>query len=189
MDGMQADLLAQFTSITDASVSKAEQYLRITEWNLEQAIQLFFDSDGVDLDPAPSSNATTATAATSAQGAVAPSSRQLGRTSSDAIPIDDDDETEEMMRQLHAENASSFDADAAMAQRMQEELYNESGGAASGLADTGVDSVRAPIARTTETLVGPDDDYIHRMLDPRIRQPRGGIGKSMRLARFMDVLV
>ncbi|KAF2863490.1 hypothetical protein K470DRAFT_210527 [Piedraia hortae CBS 480.64] len=62
-----------------------------------------------------------------------------GSTSGSAIPVDDDDDD------------GAQEDDEAMARRLQNEMY----GGGSGGADGGV---RAPIARTTETLVGGDWD-------------------------------
>lgn len=45
---------------------------------------------------------------------------------------------------------STFEDDAALARRLQEELFADGG-------DT--DTVRAPLARTTETLIGPEADF------------------------------
>lgn len=67
-------------------------------------------------------------------GAAASSSRQV-------IDVDDDPDVEQ---------------DSAFAQRMQNDLYQD-GGDASDMG-LGADRVRAPMARTTETLVGPGAD-------------------------------
>lgn len=48
--------------------------------------------------------------------------------------------------------------DEAMARRLQEEMYG-SGGGRSGGGDFDEEGVRAPMARTTETLVGPGGDW------------------------------
>ena len=48
---------------------------------------------------------------------------------------------------------SSYEDDEAMARRLQEEAYGAGGGGA------GMDDIRAPMARTTETLVGPDANW------------------------------
>lgn len=51
------DLIANFAAITAADTSIAEQYLRVSDNNLEQAIALFFENGGAPLDsqsaPAP----------------------------------------------------------------------------------------------------------------------------------------
>ncbi|KAF3906532.1 hypothetical protein ABW20_dc0107457 [Dactylellina cionopaga] len=204
MDDVRQDLLAQFTSITDSSVPKAEQYLQITDWNLEQALQLFFDSDGADLGGRAA--ASTSAAAPPQPAPAAPTTHQHhhGRTSSDAISIDDEevDELEAARAQAAAgppastgggggtaaaiprPNLNIHEDDEAMARRLQEELYAEtSGGNASGWQEGDFDDVRAPMARTTETLVGPDDDYLRRMVEARNRaaaasrpQARGPVG-------------
>ncbi|KAK6340772.1 UBX domain-containing protein 7 [Orbilia brochopaga] len=226
MDGVREELLAQFTGITDASVPKAEQYLRLTDWNLEQAIELFFS--GVDLGPPTdaASSSTSATAggistgppppplpathSTATTSAHQPSrSQRQGRSNSDAISLDDDDnDVDEGLAfsstratgtasgggsasgSGSAGNVDIYEDDEAMARRLQEELYAETGGSGANWgggggngAGSGYDDIRAPMARTTETLVGPDEDYIRRMVEMRNRgqtrvtgQSRGPVG-------------
>ncbi|EWC46147.1 hypothetical protein DRE_04525 [Drechslerella stenobrocha 248] len=226
MDDVREERLTQFTGITGSSVPKAEQYLSLTDWNLEQAIELFYS--GVDLGPAVASSSTAAatattdstTASTSAQSTApataAPSrSHHHGRSSSDAISLDDDDDDADLHAALAraaapgggGAGASSgagavgagagaaaggasvdiYEDDEAMARRLQEEMYAETGGNSSrwgggGADDEFGDGIRAPMARTTETLVGPDDDYIRRMVDARNR-PRAGGGSRGGQAR------
>lgn len=119
------DVLAQFTSITGAEPDRAQQYLTLTDNNVEQAIQLYFESDGVDMGgslPAPAS-------------------------SREVIDLDSDNE-DDIVRPNH-----SVEDDEAMARRMQEELYGSAGRGA------GTEEVRAPQARTSETLLGPGADW------------------------------
>ncbi|KAK6534611.1 hypothetical protein TWF281_005919 [Arthrobotrys megalospora] len=212
MDSVREELLAQFVAITQtSSVNKAETYLALTEWNLEQAIELFFANDGADLSstvgpstsasaaapPPPPPPATTTTSTTQQQ----PSGTHQGRTSSDAISIDDDeDEDMEAARAIAAAaepdggsggqsgssggNVNIYEDDEAMARRIQEELYAEAGNsrnAGSTWREEDVDGVRAPMARTTETLVGPGDDIMRRLTEHRQRtvgrpQGRGPVG-------------
>ncbi|KAK6361943.1 hypothetical protein TWF730_005649 [Orbilia blumenaviensis] len=226
MDNIREDLLAQFVSVTQTtSIEKAETYLSLTEWNLEQAIELFFANDGADLSstigpstsasasapppPPPPTNITSnPTSTTQYQSSRA----HQGRTSSDAISIDDDeDEDAELARTIAAAEESEarnrggnggsgiaggsggdvhiYEDDEAMARRLQEEMYAEAGGSGGGSRNAGsswreeemMNGVRAPIARTTETLVGPDEDNIRRMVEHRNRtmgrpQGRGPVG-------------
>lgn len=153
---MDDDTIAQFTSITSASPERAQQYLTLSDGNIEQAIQLFFESGGVDMggDPA----ATQRHAASSAPTAQA--STEPIRVDSDdedgGIPINqpqstaDDDET--MAQKMH-------DDDEAMARRLQEEAYGAGGGGGlGGGGDVDVDpetGLRRPQARTHDTLAGP----------------------------------
>jgi len=121
------DMLAQFTSITGAAPERAQQYLTLTDNNVEQAIQLYFESDGVDMGgslPTPASG------------------RQV-------IDLDSDNE-DENVRPNH-----SVEDDEAMARRMQEELYGSAGRGAAAEEQ----EVRAPQARTAETLLGPGADW------------------------------
>ncbi|KAJ6262407.1 UBX domain-containing protein [Drechslerella dactyloides] len=227
MDSVREELLAQFTSITGAEVPRAEQYLRLTDWNLEQAIELFFN--GVDLGPptdtgtassssiptgASSSSATAPPAppplpaTTTATSAQQPSrSQHHGRSSSDAISLDDNDDVDDGLAFTSTRATGSgsgsgsghvdiYEDDEAMARRLQEELYAEAGNNAAGWGGGGgggvggggggngmdFDDIRAPMARTTETLVGPDEDQIRRMVEMRNRatrnagQSRGPVG-------------
>ncbi|GAM88823.1 hypothetical protein ANO11243_068570 [Dothideomycetidae sp. 11243] len=140
------DLIAQFTSITDASPERAQQYLTLSDNDLERAIQLFFDTGGVDMGasmPAPPP---------------APAQRPAGgyRENPDgSLTIDsgDEDEMDTDSGEAGAPNYHSVEDDEAMARRLQEEAYG------SGGAGAAFDEVRAPMARTAETLVGPDADW------------------------------
>ncbi|KAF3175482.1 hypothetical protein TWF225_008976 [Orbilia oligospora] len=212
MDNIREELLAQFVAITNtSSVNKAETYLGLTEWNLEQAIELFFANDGADLSstvggissstsavaPPPQPAATPAASTTHHQSSLA----HQGRTSSDAISVDDDDDEDmETARAIAAAsepttgniggisggNVEVYEDDEAMARRLQEELYAEPGGsgsrnAGSSWREEDINGVRAPMARTTETLVGPGDDHIRRLVEHRNRtagrpQGRGPVG-------------
>ncbi|KAF3916009.1 hypothetical protein AA313_de0210092 [Arthrobotrys entomopaga] len=193
MDSEREEVLAHFTSITDATVSRAEQYLSVTEWNLENAIGLYFANDGADLG---GSTATTSTSTAPPPPPLAvpttqEPSRHQGRTSSDAISIDgDDDEDLELARAQAAASAPAsrptqptvdiYEDDEAMARRLQQELYAEAGNSTSNWREEDVGGVRAPMARTTEMLVGPDDEY-RAMLEMRARaagraQGRGPVG-------------
>ncbi|KZF26887.1 hypothetical protein L228DRAFT_243423 [Xylona heveae TC161] len=149
------ELVAQFTGITGTTPQRATQYLRLTDGNLEQAMQLFFESDGLDLEGSenPSTSAT-------GSGAQSGGTRETGssyRTDENGvINIDSDDEDRRPERTQSGRHISAnFEDDEAMARRLQEELF--SGGDMTGGADA--DGIRAPMARTTETLVGPDADW------------------------------
>ncbi|KAJ8612028.1 hypothetical protein MRB53_037671 [Persea americana] len=132
---MDDDTLAQFTAITSATPERAQQYLRLTENNLEQAVQLFFESGGVDMGG--DFNAADAPS----QRPSAP--RSGSGTAHDAIEIDSDED----------EGMGAHVADdEAMARRLQEEMYGSGGAGADA-------DVRAPMARQMETLVGPDADW------------------------------
>ncbi|KAF2109063.1 hypothetical protein BDV96DRAFT_605145 [Lophiotrema nucula] len=156
---MEEDI-ASFVSITDCDPQKAAQYLRLTDNNLEQAIQLFFDSPNLDFgDAAPSQP----------PAAVRPSN-----TAADPINLDSDEDMSDFDAAVnprsHAAGAGVED-DEAMARRLQEEMYG-------GAGPEG--DVRAPMARTTETLVGPgsylprDEDDLDALVQEQIaaRQQR-----------------
>ena len=135
------EAVLSFADITGATPEKAAQYLSLTDNNLEQAIQLFFDSPNLDFGGAPSSGN-------------APSNAQ------NPINIDSDEEMSDFNAPSGARGGHEED-DEAMARRLQEEMY--------GGANT-EDSVRAPMARTTETLVGPGADYDEDDIDAMVAQ-------------------
>jgi UBX domain-containing protein 7 len=162
---MDDDLVAQFTNITGGPAEHAVQYLRITDGNLEQALQLFFDTGGIDLEPTPHPTQTP--------------SQPLDTTPSyddddGVVHVDSDDDAPSILQnppsrtQIHTQSiqtpasatppsgpqASTVEDDEAMARRLQEELFSEPGGSAA----LGPEGVRAPLARTTETLVGPGSE-------------------------------
>lgn len=146
------DQITEFTSITGAPIRKAETYLRVSDGNLAQAIQLYFETGGADMEDPPSS--------TPAPPVLSRTARPGGNI--EPIEVDDDIEDEDLREAMRASGGavvgesavggeSAYD-DEALARQLQEELYGEGGG-------LGSDEVRAPIARTRETLVGGDDDY------------------------------
>lgn len=162
--------IADFISITNASAAQADNYLKVSDGDLGQAIQLFFDTGGAPIDaPAPVSSRST--------GPQEPASSRRGNVDShdddddnDTNHDDDDDfrvalDASRPTTTTHNHNAHGDDDDEAIARRLQEEFYADASGPG---GDT---SVRAPIARTTETLVGPDEDYLDHMAS-RTRQTR-----------------
>ncbi|KAF3005842.1 hypothetical protein E8E13_008708 [Curvularia kusanoi] len=163
---MDEENVLNFVSITSCDPDKAAQYLRLTDNNLEQAIQLFFDSPNLDFGPATGSSAPAA--ASSAQN---------------AINIDSDEDMSDFHAGGHTDTPpvrSNLESDEELARRLQEEDYG-GGGAARGQEE-----VRAPIQRTQETLVGPGsnwgpgdhDDDIDAMVQEQLarRQQRGRAG-------------
>jgi UBX domain-containing protein 7 len=179
---MDGEIEAQFLGITGSTPEKAEQYLRLTDFNLEQAIQLFFDSGGVDLEghgrsPAP-------------QRQVQPPPRpQQSRPSQGYADVDgvihvdsdeemeDDDEPEITGWQQRTQPAAGTSTTAGQRtsanatpplvhggsgrhsleesdEAMARRLQEElyAGGDMAGNFDN--DGVRAPIAKVRETLVG-----------------------------------
>jgi hypothetical protein len=149
-----------FTAFTGASADIARRYLGMTDNNPEQAIQLFFDSPDLASGIGEGSSSTAPPIPASTRPP--PQTPSVGRQdaegvvhldSEDDMDVDEDDEDAAAAR---AAREADLEDDAAMARRMQEELYT--GGDASGGFDA--DGVRAPMARTTETLVGgPDGDW------------------------------
>lgn len=171
---MAEEAVAQFVSFTSSTPDQASQYLRLTDGDIQQAIDLFYANDGNDL------SGSAQAPPISPPQAPPPGRSQRGYEDSHGIVHLDsdselsDDEKPELTRtnrSLPAVSARTrpsthtpssmtpptgpvaFDDDEAMAMRLQEEIY--AGAAARGATDTDLDGPRAPIGRTTETLVGP----------------------------------
>lgn len=139
----------QFVAITSSDPSRAQQYLALTDNNLEHAIQLFFDSGGVDMAQTMPDNVAH-------QTAPAPASQPAYRENPDGtltIDSDDEDGAGAPLNDPVSAHSVTYNDDEAMARRLQEEAYG-SGGAA-----LGEEEVRAPMARTTETLLGPGAEW------------------------------
>ncbi|GAB1194074.1 hypothetical protein APSETT444_003314 [Aspergillus pseudonomiae] len=145
---MNDDVVAQFTEITGSSPELATQYLHLADYNIEQAMQLYFENGGAPLTDElfPSTSDTPGVRPTAGDsGAV-----HIG--SDDEVTVD---EARSTPRHQPPPN-STYEDDEAMARRLQEEMYGGGGGGGAAVED---DDVRAPMARTTETLVGPDADF------------------------------
>lgn len=166
---MEEDIL-NFVAITSADPQKAAQYLQLTDNNLEQAIQLYFDSPNLDLGGASSTNPPPTNASSNAQ---------------DPIQIDSDEEMSDFDAPPSAPAAhqANVEDDEAMARRLQEEMY---GGAGAGAGVGEEAEVRAPMARTTETLVGPGSNWgpsddIDAMVAEQMANRRRPAGKNGRI--------
>ena len=178
------EAVAQFVSITDCSSHVAEQYLNLADGRLEEAMQLFLDSGGLDLHDSASSHTTATTASRVADSNAPPAASWSPRRSAPLAPLvqrevvdvqsdeelTDEDDREDIMQSRPRDIGSrttqagpravaqstppgplmDTEDDEAIARRMQEELY-------AGVDEAG--GVRAPIARTRETLVGPDANW------------------------------
>lgn len=157
---MDDEAISGFAAITGASPQVARHYLSLTDGNMEQGIQLFFDSpelasaaDNPPPVPHPSTRPSRPAARPDPAGVI-----QIDSDDDEEIEDDLDNDVDTPPRAT-ASNAGhsgpAYEDDEAMARRMQEELYG--GGAQAGGVDT--DGVRAPIGRTTETLVGPGSNW------------------------------
>jgi UBX domain-containing protein 7 len=146
---MDDSLVAEFTSITSASPAQAQAYLRITDNNLEQAIELFFDDPNLTAEPA--------------EPAQASASRPPHREDSHGvIHIDSDDNEDVVITGTHTVGPDTSE-DAEIARQLQQELF--------ATADGDADEARVPMLRTRETLVGgDDDDYQGSEIDSIVQQ-------------------
>ncbi|KXX75695.1 UBX domain-containing protein 5 [Madurella mycetomatis] len=183
-----ADAAESFMGITGANRTAAERMLELCGSDLAQAVQLWYTDEDLQrsLTNAGSSTAAVGTSA-SARRSSRPNRPQVGREdaqgvihidSDDDVPMTEDesvgqfDDPDDASEAVNVARAAQEEEDAAMAKRLQEELYSGQP------ADEG--GVRAPMARTTETLVEPaygsadDGDHV-AMLNylRRSRQPRG----------------
>jgi UBX domain-containing protein 7 len=138
---MDEDAVIQFSAITSATPEQAERYLQLTDGNLEQAIQLYFEDPSLGSVQPP----TTTTASPPQQAPTRPpepGDRNAGR---EIIEIDSDDDSDVQMLDEVPRRPDTAD-DAEMARRLQEEMY--------GGARPEEEEIRAPMARTRETLIG-----------------------------------
>jgi hypothetical protein len=142
------DEIANFTAITSSSPEQAQRYLQLTDGNLEQAIQLYFEDPSLGAEPTATTNAAT-------------SRPSAGETAQNAIRIDSDNDSDVEM------TSGTHDEDAEMARRLQAEMYQAQGGEE--------EDVSAPMARTRETLIGGpagfddmDDDAISNLVQQQI---------------------
>lgn len=183
------DAIAQFIAITNQSATVAEGCLRMTEGDVMAAVNMIFENPEIASSfDQPSSAAATASGAASSSARAAPAHQQPAPAShgredaSGVIHIDSDDDVadfeipdeDDEVDHAAMQRIAQEDEDAAMARRLQEEMYG------AGAAQD-PDGVRAPIQRTTETLVAPsgyggvpdDDDYhAFEQLHRRVTRPR-----------------
>ena len=139
------EAIMQMVSITDTTPERAQQYLQVTDGDVSQAVSLFFESGGADLGGSVSTAAQPSTRATGSGHAEDPISLDDDNIS------DDNDPSITGFRRPTAQTGGVED-DEAMARRLQSEMY--------GGAGDDENNIRAPIARQTETLVGPGaSDY------------------------------
>ncbi|KAM5434181.1 UBX domain protein Ubx2 [Microsporum ferrugineum] len=143
--------VAQFIEITGSSPEVAAQYLQLTDSNIETAMQLYFENGGNPIQPAAAPSAS--------QPSTRPRRTASYEDEDGVVHLDSDDDEEDNENTTAGQSGApraandTFDADLEMARRLQQEFYT--GGDSIG---GGLDEVRAPIERRTETLVGPDMD-------------------------------
>ncbi|PYH78908.1 UBX domain protein [Aspergillus uvarum CBS 121591] len=138
---MDGDVVAQFTEITGSKPELAIQYLQLADFNIEQAMQLYFENGGAPLTDEPAPSTAAPQQASRARGY---------EDDSGVVHVDSDDDDTPVDESRPSARGAHFENDAAMARRLQEEMYR-------GAGDE--EEVRAPMARTTETLVGPEADF------------------------------
>jgi hypothetical protein len=167
------DAVGEFCAITGATPQVARHFLNLSDDNPNQAIQLFFDSPELasaanevsqQIPPAPAASSAPPTRSTSGGREDEHGVVHLDSDSDDNAMDETDDD---MVETTHtppvpasttaAPQNSAYEDDEAMARRLQEEMY--AGGDMGGDFETDADGVRAPLARTTETLVGPGADW------------------------------
>lgn len=172
--------ISMFAGITGANADVARGFLELTSGDLERAIELFFENPELVSGVGAGVSNTGGTSGAGGTSATASTSRSASRrrpAREDAsgvihIPSDDDDDIMEIddgdedfvdddegVGRVAAR--AQEEEDAAMAKRLQEELYQGGSQGAGGAGGPGGvdDDVRAPIGRTTETLVAPEGPW------------------------------
>ena len=178
---MDDTALATFTSITGTTPDRAAQYLKLTEGDVQQAIEFFYANDGAELEtPASSAPSQTSQAPPVQPSLTRPQGRTQGYEDEDGVvhidsdldsEIDTDPPSQTSRRataaaarstsNAHTPSTSTspphqasreIDEDEALARRLQEEFY----GATRSAHRLDENGIRAPMARTTETLIGPE---------------------------------
>lgn len=190
------DDVESFMGITGANKTAAERMLELCGSDLAQAVQLWYTDEDLQRSLTNTGPSTAAVGTSASAGRPSrPNRPQVGREdaqgvihidSDDDVPMTEDesvgqlDDPGDASEAVNVARAAQEEEDAAMAKRLQEELYSGQP------ADEG--GVRAPMARTTETLVeptyGPADDGDHvAMMNylRRSRQPRGELMISLEL--------
>lgn len=169
---MADDVVAHFTEVTGSTPELATQYLSLADFQIEQAMQLYYENGCAPLTEEPPQ----------------PPPRSNFEDESGVVHIDSDDDYDDgpgQDRPAQPATTPYLEDDAAMARQLQEEMYGGEGGG--GGAQANEDDVRAPMARTTETLVGPeadfgDDDDMHANILSQLRaRQRGGVLNLQRI--------
>lgn len=187
----------EFVSFTAASEAVARGFLQMSGGDVMQAVQLFYEHPELQssVGAEPSSSSRPAPGRVPASASATPASIP-GANRTNAIAIDSDDDDAQMLgsdldddgdnddgdtEHIDAIRRAQEEEDARLAQQMQEDLYKQ--------VPADEDGVRAPIARTTETLVaptygGPSDLAFDDEVDG---QSRGGVAEMERRRRnFMQ---
>ncbi len=153
--------IAQIVTITSASPERAAQYLQLADGDLDSAVMLYFENNGADPSGGPSSYDAPPLPPVSSRPAATGDAHHPIDVDDDTISDDNDPEITGFRKVGESEGETqshnkglTFDADAEYARRLQEEMY----GGAGGQGPTGEEEVRAPIARQSETLLGPGAD-------------------------------
>ena len=146
---MADESVSMFVAVTDSSPEAAQQFLDMAGGDVSMAVDLWMNN--ADLR-------TQVTGATDAQAPTTSSNRENPITIDDD-DVEDDDIQETGSRQVGGGTGPSMEDDEAMARRLQEEMYGGGGSAGGGGGMMDPEGVRAPMARTTETLVGPGSDW------------------------------
>jgi UBX domain-containing protein 7 len=141
------EAIATVVAVCSTTPEIAAQYAQLADGDPAQAVTLFYENGGADL------------AAASAPPPPAPPQPRSNHDN----PIDldaeddisDDNDAEVTGYKRSAKRAAGdYEDDEAMARRLQNEMYGESGPE---------EDIRAPIARQSEVLVGPGADMMQGM--------------------------
>jgi hypothetical protein len=189
---MDQEFISTFCGITGASTEVAQGFLNLSNNDVSGAIELFFENPELASNVQTSvPSRPTATSETTPREA----SREIIQIDSDdddVMHVDDDSDQDDAREAAQRAAAlAQEDEDAAMARRLQDELYGEGGGQSGGANGMGEDGVRAPIGRTTETLIAPnpawadeeDDGGAHAAFLEQLRRRRAAPGKVSKALR------
>ncbi|CAJ0549759.1 Ff.00g033720.m01.CDS01 [Fusarium sp. VM40] len=183
------DNISTFMAITGASTDVARSFLEMTASDVERAIELFYENPDLVSGVGAGLSSTVQPAAAAPASTSAAARGNIGRQDSAGVIHIDSDDDQDMQLDDFSDNGDDNDRavaaqaaalaqeeeDMAMAKRLQEELYQGNQGSGSGVNP---DDVRAPIARTTETLVAPgwgggeNDDGMEAAFLEQLRQRR-----------------
>lgn len=142
------EAIAQLVSITACTPEIARQYVQLADGDTNQAVQLFFENGGADLAgtaaPAPETPPAPPTSRVSGTGNL---QNPINVEDDDDNDISDDNDPDITGYRPRQPAITSVDDDEAMARRLQEEMYGDP-----------ENSIRAPIARQSDTLLGAGSD-------------------------------
>ena len=140
------EAISQLVSITACTPEIARQYVQLADGDTNQAVQLFFENGGADLAANESSSRRPPPPIPSSSRPPGTGDAQNPISLGDDDNVSDDNDPEVTgYRPARQDAGAGVEDDEAMARRLQEEMYGNSE----------EQPIRAPIARQSDTLLGP----------------------------------